>query len=120
MQFTTYRVGSNPLDPVYELPQVETRAITPPRYIRDQMDVTDIHGAFPKRAWHVDARTKETNKIDDIEGTKAHQRHSPRKNSAGYTSYDYTDVTKAHFHTKRVANPMNPSYTIRDEDGKLF
>ena len=84
------------------------------------MDVSDIVGAQPKHDWHKDAATKEINKIDDIQGTKAHPRHQPRKNSAGYTSYDYSDVTRPHFVTTRVVNPLNPTYTIRDEDGKLF
>jgi len=96
------------------------RAITPPKFIRDQMNIQDIEGAKPKRDWHNDAKTKETNKIDDIDGTRARIRHQPRKNSAGYTSYDYSDITKAHFHTKRIANPLNPTYTIRDEDGNPF
>jgi hypothetical protein len=103
---------------VYQLPQVETRPITPPKFIRDQMNVADIPGAKARHDWHEDARTKETNKIDDIEGTRAKARHQPRKNSAGYTSYDYTDITRAHFMSKRVANPLMPQYTIRDEDGK--
>ena len=96
------------------------RPITPPKFIRDQMNISDIPGAKPKRDWINEAKTKETNKIDDIPGTKARVRHSPRQNSAGYTSYDYTDVTKAHFISKRIANPMSPSYTIRDENNNLF
>jgi hypothetical protein len=35
------------------------------------MDVSDIPGARAKLDWHKMAKTKETNKIDDIEGTKA-------------------------------------------------
>jgi hypothetical protein len=54
------------------------RPITPPKFIRDQMDVSDIAGAKPKRDWHDKAKTKESNKIDDIPGTKALPRHSPR------------------------------------------
>ena len=34
--------------------------------------------------------------------------------------YDYSDITKEQFVTTRVTNPLNPSYTIRDEDGALF
>jgi hypothetical protein len=78
VQFTTNRVGTNPLNPTYSLPKVEMRPITPPKFIRDQMDVSDIAGAKPKRDWHDSAKTKETNKIDDIAGTKARPRHSPR------------------------------------------
>lgn len=85
------------------------------------MDVSDIQGARAKKDWHDRAKTKETNKIDDIEGTKARPRHSPRQNSAGYTSYDYSDITRPHFQTKRIGgNPMNPTYTIRDENGNPF
>ncbi len=75
VQFTTNRFGHNPLSPVYNLPKVETRPITPPKFIRDQMDISDIQGARPKKDWHNNAKTKETNKIDDIPGTKAVFRH---------------------------------------------
>jgi len=83
------------------------------------MSVSDIPGAHPRHDWVKDARTKETNKIDDIAGTKARIRHQPRKNSAGYTSEDYSDVTRPHFVSKRVANPLSPSYPFRDENGAL-
>ena len=119
VQFTTGRAGSNPLNPVYQLPHVETRPITPPKYIRDQMDVKDIPGARARNDWIHDAKTKETNKIDDIDGTRAMPRHQPRKNSAGYTSYDYTDITRTQFASKRSVNPLIPNYTIRDENGSL-
>ena len=82
------------------------------------MTIDDIPGARPKKDWHTEARTKETNKIDDIPGTKAVPRHQERKNSAGFTTYDYRDVTQVHFQTKRHVNPLNPNYTIRDEEGK--
>ena len=29
------------------------------------------------------------------------------------------DVTRAEFKTKRTTNPLNPSYVVRDEDGKV-
>jgi hypothetical protein len=82
------------------------------------MDVSDIPGAKAKRDWYNNVHTKVTNKIDDIEGTHARIRHSPRKNSAGYTQ-DYSDVTRPLFQTKRIPNPLNPSYTIRDDNNNL-
>ena len=118
VQFTTNRFGHNPLNPVYNLAKVETRPITPPKFIRNQMDISDIAGAHPKKDWHLNAKTKVTNKIDDIPGTKAVFRHQERKNSAGFTTYDYRDVTQTQFVTKRHVNPLSPTYTIRDEDGK--
>jgi hypothetical protein len=117
VQFTTNRFGHNPLSPEYNLPKVETRPFTPPKFIRDQMDISDIQGARPKKDWHNNAKTKETNKIDDIPGTKAVFRHQERKNSAGFTTYDYRDVTQTNFMSKRTVNPLSPTYTIRDEDG---
>ena len=119
VSFTSSRIGSNPLNPVYPLPKVEVRPITPPKFIRDQMSVADIQGAHPRHDWVKEARTKETNKIDDIAGTRARIRHQARKNSAGYTAEDYSDVTKAHFVSKRVVNPLSPSYPFRDENGAM-
>lgn len=81
------------------------------------MDISDIQGTKPKKDWHNNAKTKETNKIDDIPGTKAVPRHQERKNSAGFTTYDYRDVTQTNFMTKRHVNPLSPTYTIRDEEG---
>jgi len=59
-------------------------------------------------------------KLDDIEGTKARPRHSPRKNSGGFDNMDYSDITKAQFVTKRVADPLNPTYKARDENGQVI
>lgn len=44
-------------------------------------------------------------------------RHQERKNSAGFTTYDYRDVTQTNFMSKRHVNPLSPEYTIRDEEG---
>jgi hypothetical protein len=57
--------------------------------------------------------------IDDIEGTKAKARHSPRQRAGSYNAYDYSDITKAQFVTTRSTNPMNPTYVARDESGNL-
>jgi hypothetical protein len=40
-------------------------------------------------------KTRESNKINDIEGTKAEARHKPRNRSPGFDAYDYSDITKA-------------------------
>ncbi len=111
-------MASNPLNSQYELAKVETRPLIPHKFIRDQMSIDDIEGARSKKDQHNTAKTKEINKIDDIERTRARQRHSPRKNSTGCTSYDYTDVTRAHFMLKRSVNPLYPTHTVRDKDGK--
>jgi len=44
------RSGTNPLNPQYKIPEVEKRPFTPPRYLRDQMEIDDIDGARPKKS----------------------------------------------------------------------
>lgn len=78
MKFTTGRVGHNPLNPTYKVPEVAKRPVTPPRFMRDQMEIDDIEGARPKKVKYDNIKTRETNKIEDIEGTKAQPRHAPR------------------------------------------
>ena len=83
------------------------------------MEIDDIDGARPKKSKQIDIKTREVNKLDDIEGAKAVPRHAPRERSGGYNVYDYSDITKQQFVSTRVTNPLNPSYTIRDENGQL-
>ena len=78
VKFTTNRCGHNPLNPTYKMAQVEKREITPPRFVRDHMEIDDIEGARPKKSKLVDIKTREVNKIDDIEGAKAEARHKAR------------------------------------------
>lgn len=78
VKFTTNRKGHNPLNPTYKVSEVEKRPYTPPRYMRDGMDIEDIEGARPKQVKQDKIKTREVNKIDDIEGTKANLRHAPR------------------------------------------
>lgn len=40
MEFQTTRIGHNPLNPVYKLPSCEVRPHTPPKFIRDCIDIT--------------------------------------------------------------------------------
>ena len=42
------------------------------------MEIDDIDGARPKKSKLQDIATREVNKIDDIEGTKANLRHAQR------------------------------------------
>jgi hypothetical protein len=62
--------------------------------------------------------------ISDIEGARAVHRHPERapleqRKGPHYDPMNYRDVTHCDFKTKRTTNPLNPSYTIRDEDNKL-
>lgn len=84
------------------------------------MYIDDIEGVRPRDRAHTKWATKESMKLDDIEGTKAKPRHKERQNSQGYSGFDYTDVTKTQFVSKRSCNPLNPTYEVRDENGKLM
>lgn len=56
-------------------------------------------------------------KVGDIQGT------SPKKSYLRKTSYDsfnYADITKAKFISQRSVNPLEPSYTIRDDEGNVI
>lgn len=39
-KFSTTRLPSNPLEPQYRLPFAEVRVATPPKFIRDQINIT--------------------------------------------------------------------------------
>lgn len=106
------------MNPTYRIPEVEQRPATPPKFIRDAMAIDDIDKSRPKADIMAGRATRDPMKLDDIAGTRAQQRHKPRQNSNGFTSYDYTDVTKMERKSKRCSNPLDPTYTVMDEDGK--
>jgi len=115
-KFKSTRIGNDPLNPNYKLSEVEQRPSTPPRFIRDQMTVDDIDKAKPKENAQSKLKTRETMRTDDIPGTKSIPRHQARK--AEFSALDYSDVTKKARVSQRCSNPLDPTYTIADEDGK--
>ena len=110
VKFQSTRQGNDPLNPNYNLSKVEVRPATPPKFIRDAMGIDDIERSKPKADIMAGRPTRDVMKIDDITGTRAQQRHKPRQNSGGYTSYDYTDITKMERKSKRCSNPLDPTY----------
>ena len=117
VKFQSKRQGNDPLNPNYNIPQVEIRPATPPRFIRDAMNIDDIDKSKPKTDMMAGRPTRDPLKINDIAGTKAQMRHKPRVNAGGYTSYDYTDITKMERKSKRCSNPLDPTYTVMDDEG---
>lgn len=120
VKFKSIRNSGSPLNPQYNLSKVEQRPITPPKFIRDHMDVNDIEGARPTKVKVIEKAMRETMKIDDIGGTTSKVLHKPRARSPGYNNYDYSDITKAQFVSQRVVNPLNPTYKARDENGNVI
>ena len=84
------------------------------------MAIDDIERSRPKADAMQGRPTRDVMKTDDIQGTKAQMRHRPRQNSGGFTTYDYTDVTKIERKSKRCSNPLDPTYTAVDEAGKSY
>ncbi|OMJ82196.1 hypothetical protein SteCoe_17150 [Stentor coeruleus] len=113
--FQTKRIGTNPLDPKYQLSHFEVKPVTPPKFIRDQIGVSDIEGTRPNMysKW----ATRNTMSLNDIDG--AHPR--PEKNIKKPDFMDPRDINKGESHTyNRNTNPLMPEYLSRDEDGKLI
>jgi hypothetical protein len=94
VKFQSSRYNHNPLDPVYQISKVEIRPVTPPKFIRDQMDVSDIEKAQPKKDYHNAMATKPIMRISDIEGSSARERTYQRPRDPGFSTIEYSDVTK--------------------------
>lgn len=73
-QFTTTRQPTNPLVPEYKLPYCEVRATTPPKFIRDQIDIKVTALSFPTINLII---------FQDIDGARPNP----------YTKYTYNDRT---------------------------
>ena len=115
VKFKTIR-SSNPLNPSYNLAQVELRPITPPKYIRDNINNDDIEGSKPKKAKHFETRHNIL-EVGDIEGSKPRNRTYHR--TSQFDAINYRDVTHADFKTKRSTSPLNPSYVVRNDQGNI-
>ena len=95
----------NPLNPVYKLPSFPiVPPPTPPKFIRDQIDISDIEKARPNKLFPMKTRPPKT--FDDIEG------NHPKKSyirKVFYDSFNYDDVNKK-IKKFRNTNPLDPEY----------
>ena len=71
VKFQSKRQGNDPLNPTYRIPDVEVRAATPPKFIRDAMAIDDIDKSRPKADIMAGRPTRDPMKLDDIAGTRA-------------------------------------------------
>jgi len=106
-KFVTTRSPSNPLEPVYRLPQSEIRVPTPPKFIRDAIRNDDIDGARPNPyvKYNIQRKTMYT---DDIEGSHPSKPYMPKDKVERMNVRDINYAEE--FRTKRVTNPLNPTY----------
>ena len=95
----------NPLNPVYKLPSFPIPAPpTPLKFIRDQMDISDIEKAKPNKLYPMKMRPMKT--YDEIEGNHPKK---PYVRKQFYDNFNYDDISKK----KRIirnTNPLDPDY----------
>jgi hypothetical protein len=101
----------NPLSPNYKLPSYVPRPVTPPKYIRDSMNITDIAGATPKNS--VKQSSRNSLDISDICPKTSY------KKTARGEKIDLKAINGTKFESQRTTNPLSPEYMIRDKDNKL-
>ena len=115
MGFRTSRFGHNPLNPNYNLPSFTRPPATPPKFLRDTLDLSDLNQKFPRLNRH----EHDPLLISDIPGTKTKERgiltkpnfHCPRDINLG------EEEVKGR---NSGTNPLMPVYQVRDEDGNLI
>lgn len=104
---------TNPLNPEYKLPSYENRPITPPKFVRDSIKTDDIEKSKPEKClkW----ATRNNIEVKDIEGA----RPKPEQLLHKPNFMDVKDINTSKFVTTRTINPLEPNYTVRDEDGLI-
>ena len=110
--FKTKRI-TNPLQPKYNLPELEPYPLDIPKFIRDSMDIKDISGASPKKRFDKEIHSEKLNNIDG-----SHPRVPYFRKNLGHLKYDYmdySDINKYKFKSKRNVNILDPIYSFKKE-----
>ncbi len=108
--FQTTRMPTNPLEPQYKLSKVEIRQATPPRFIRDAIQINDIEGAQARQIIRKKC-LRNTMDISDIEGARAVKKlsgvHVRLEKAPRDANLNVKDINEyMHFETKRSTNPL--------------
>jgi hypothetical protein len=101
----------NPMDPVYQLPSTKERAITPPRFLRDSMDVSDIGGTKPRESRGGD-RPNLSLDVSDIPGARHRVKEMPPPRDILNAKLVDKPSVQRHFRSSRVTNPLDPVHVI--------
>ena len=109
VKFTTTREPSNPLTPVYKLQSFQYVPPPPPKFIRDNIEHSDIEGSKTKQPKIIAQRDGIS--VCDIEGAQSKKVHE-RKQMYDYISY--SDVYAKEKPSNRCTNPLQPEYLVRD------
>lgn len=112
--FQSKRIGTNPLSPVYNLASFETRPFTPPKFIRDSINITDIDGTKPEIYYKW--RTRDAITVNDIEGAQP----KPFAQLKKQDFMDPRDINRGEIKVyNRITNPLMPEYVCRDQNGEI-
>ena len=113
--FKTKRI-INPLQPKYNLPELESYPLDIPKFIKDSIDIKDIPGASPKRRFDNSKKEMHTEILNNIDGS--HPRVPYFRKNLGHLKYDYmdySDINDYKFISKRSVNALDPIYAFRKE-----
>ena len=113
IKFKTKREQSNPLNPVYKLPSFEPIEQIIPKFIRDSIDVHDIHGTKPRTFQQKTLAGRESNNVKDIEGARPKKDYQRKEIISPLDVRDINDFRM--FKTTRLTNPSEPSYVVPSE-----
>jgi hypothetical protein len=116
-KFETMRQPTNPLNPEYKLPYAEVRVSTPPKFIRDNIDIKDIEGSRPNPYMKFSVERK-TLFVDDIDGARPKKEWIPEGKPSTLNVKDINAFLE--FHTTRNVNPLSPRYMVQDENNNKF
>lgn len=103
-------VPLNPLEPKYNLPKVEALEPPVPKFIRDNIQINDIQGSFPKKYYKWETRKGFFDM--NIEGSHP-KKPKLRDPNTKYDYINYNDVTQDKFKTRRHVNPLDPIYEVK-------
>lgn len=127
-EFRTNR-SVDPLEPDYKLPAVEEKPVTPPRFLRDQIDISDIEGAKSKPLYTKKIRNTNLDVSDIAEQKTEVKEIRPRTIDYMMLSSDVNinspkpyDFRQAGFNPnnpiyqwKNAEQPVAPGYTLTNE-----
>ena len=105
---------TNPLQPKYIFKSPEILPITPPKFIRDAMEINDIKGSRPKKIGNDKNLFKEPIKKELIKDSWPKK---PYLRKTKYEFLDYRDVTTKNIN-HRDTNPLRPIYNWSYVDDK--
>ena len=104
-----------PLDPVYTLASIVERPVTPPRFVRDALDCSDIERARPTLPPHrsqAQPRSIGTLSTDIVGGGARPLARYPPVRKMQSSSLESRDITNTRFVSSRCTDPLDPVYSF--------